>query len=131
MASGQTESSIFNKERTFPPQQITQQHTRCNSAFGDVCWVLISSKCLQESIGTLDLIFSTRFSTQIFQDICTCLTHQRAICESDQQNTSLIVICIEIASKTAFICSEESKHDNSSSRGIDNKPFEQVEQVDI
>ena len=79
---------------------------------------------LQESIGTLDLIFSTRFSTQIFQDFCTCLIHQRAICESDQQYTSLIVICIEIASKIAFIYWDKSKHDNSSSRGIDNKPFD-------
>ena len=41
-----------------------------------------------------------------------------------QQYTLLIIICIEIASTTAFICSDKSKHTNSSSRWIDNKPFE-------
>ena len=131
MASVQTESSIFNKEGSSHHKKLpnnTQGVTRRVAMSAGFWSALIH---LQESIGTLDLIFSARFSTQIFQDICTCLTYQRAICESDQQNTSLIVICIEIASKTAFICSEESKHDNSSSRGIDNKPFEQVEQVDI
>ena len=124
MASDQAESSIFNKEGPSYHKKLpnnTQGITR-RVAMSAGFWSVLMY--LQESIGKLDLIFFTRFSTQIFQDFCTWLIHQRAICESDQQNNSLIVIYVEMASKTAFICSDKSKHDNSSSWGIDNKSFD-------
>ena len=66
MVSGQTESSIFSKEGP-------SHHNKLPKNTQDITWYVATSGgfwsaliYLHQSIGTLDLIFSTRFSPQNF-----------------------------------------------------------------